>query len=458
MHKDDTYQMMNKSIIITIPIDTDADLEKFILDNAYMYNKIRNDFAEEANKYKGTNNKYTGFKPGDFKTKYLNEVEMPENRYDYYCVGLSEQVATNFIKSTKSIRTKNEQILSGKRKGTLGEYHFKRFDYNRYTFRVKLKPGYVSGLFYTRLYVKDRYNIEFSVRGSFSRKIKLPIRLKEALCDKILIDDDIPVFKKYYESNGMINECNFTLNDIKDICFKYEVGKYYIQLFTDVTYLINSKSRMYPNGRVAGIDSGIRHPLTLCDGTKSYYIRMDDKTIRKIHYIERRIGRLDKVRQHKYDYNKEHNISTHSKNIIKVVKKIRRLYRKITNIKNHWVRNICKQIATSYDCIVVDTFTQPDHKDKESQALPKKVLRRINYANRFHKSYYLDEFLRHDCDKYGCEYIESPPNTTCTCSYCGYVNVHLKLSEHNLVCSNCNNVIERDLNAAKNCYMYALRA
>ena len=57
-------------------------------------------------------------------------------------------------------------------------------------------------------------------------------------------------------------------------------------------------------------------------------------------------------------------------------------------------------------------------------------------------------------DKYGCIYIEAPRFTTRTCSCCGYVNEHLPLSERDLVCINCGEVIDRDMNAAKNCYMY----
>ena len=44
--------------------------------------------------------------------------------------------------------------------------------------------------------------------------------------------------------------------------------------------------------------------------------------------------------------------------------------------------------------------------------------------------------------------------TTCTCSICGYVNKHLPLKERNLTCKECGEVIDRDMNAAKNCYLF----
>jgi putative transposase len=225
-------------------------------------------------------------------------------------------------------------------------------------------------------------------------------------------------------------------------------------LSINADYSINKSSRKYSKDKVCGIDTGIRHPVTLYDGNKTIYLSMDDKTTRKIHYLERRIRRLQHYRDIKYSYNKEHDLSTHSNNIIKITKKIGRLYRKITNIKKFWIQNRCKEIATTYSKICVDRFEQPINKYNKTK--PPKALRKINYANRFHKMYYFNEFLKHDCIKYGCEYIESPEDTTRTCSICGYVNDHLPLNKTHLICAKCSNVIERDMNASRNCYYYLL--
>ena len=56
--------------------------------------------------------------------------------------------------------------------------------------------------------------------------------------------------------------------------------------------------------------------------------------------------------------------------------------------------------------------------------------------------------------KYGCEIIESPNNTTSTCSKCGHENPRLPLNKENLICEECGFKIHRDLNAAINCYNY----
>ena len=68
--------------------------------------------------------------------------------------------------------------------------------------------------------------------------------------------------------------------------------------------------------------------------------------------------------------------------------------------------------------------------------------------------YLFNETLKHMADKYGCEYIEAPDFTTCTCSICRHVNSHLPLGQRDLVCEKCGHVIDRDENAAKNCYTF----
>lgn len=446
-----------KCICVKKAIYTDEYLRKFILDNSFMRNKISNDFREEAEKYKGDYNMYYGFDPRKFYKEYYNKIELPENRYNYYCVGLSDQITNDISTALKTIRTKNKKVFNKSSNSKLGEFHFKKFDYNKYSFRVRLKPTVTDGKFYTRISIPDVSTINFRVRSSQYKRPEeyIKIFLKEPLYDDVVLNDN-PLFTKYYTSNGYTNGYSFLLSDIKDISFMYECGNYYILLFINVSYNINKKSLKYSKDKVCGIDTGIRHPITIYDGNKTMYLSMDDKTTRKIHYLERRIRRLEHHRSLKYNANIERTGYKYSNNTIKLTKKIRRLYRKITNIKKFWIQNRCKEIATTYSKICVDSFEQPENGEDVQKKISKKALRKINYANRFHKMYYFNEFLKHDCIKYGCEYIESPEDTTRTCSICGYVNEHLKLSDVCLDCANCHNPIERDMNAARNCYDYLI--
>lgn len=458
----DNYKINSQTIAIELPLESSEYLANFILENAVMRNKIRNDFVEEANKYKGQFNMYYEFSPLEFKTEYYKTIELPEDRYNKCCVGISEQVAEDFSISKKVIQTKNKKLLENAKKHGIdfntikfGEYKIKEFDNKRYTFRVKLKPSYRDNCLRLRLNIIDQYNAYFRVRSDRRGHDPEIIHLKftQPIYDEIIYvgNEFLPTYIKNYESHECINRCCFSILDVKDICFKYYLGKYYAILFTDVSYAISKNSIKVNKGRIAGIDTGIRHPITIHDGKNTIYVKMDKKTVDKIHHLEERISRLNYYRNLKYEYNREHGLDTYSNNIKKLDLKTRKLYGKITNIKNHWAKNIAKQITTTYNMIVLDDYdlTNPDDN------LPEIAKKRINYASRFHKMYYVNEFIKHDCIKYGCKYIPAPEDTTRTCSICKHVNPHLKISEEYLVCEKCGAKIERDKNAAQNCYDYA---
>lgn len=460
--KKEKFKTNTHVMCLTIPVEADEYLKKFILDNAHMRNIIRNDFAEEANKYKGDFNMYYDFSPRDFKNDYYNGIEEPNNRYSYHCVGLSEQVMEDFSTAKKTVQTKNKKLLKYAKENGInfndikfGEFHFKKFDQNRYCFRVKLKHSYKDNCLRVRFIPLDSRTAIFKVRSNRRHRPaeNIKIKFKYPIYDNIINDGIVPTYIRYYKSNDRINGCTFNLLDIKDIAFKYELGNYYVQLFIEAQYLIDRKSLKHTEGKVAGIDTGIRHPVTIYDGKNTMYISMDDKTSRKIHYLERRLKRLQHHRDIKYDYNMKHGLDVNSNNIFKLNLKIRKLHKRISNIKRFWIKNTCKKIVTTYRIIVVDDYEWPNA--NENKDLPTKTKRHINYVSRFHNMSFFNEYIKYAAVKYGCEYIKSPEDTTRTCCICGHVNQHPTLDMKYIKCESCGNEIERDMNAAKNCYEYA---
>ena len=163
----------------------------------------------------------------------------------------------------------------------------------------------------------------------------------------------------------------------------------------------------------------------------------------KLHYLERRMRRLQHVLSKKIKESNNYN---------KILYKIRKIHKKIFNIKRDWRYKTCKDIVTRYNKICVDTFEQPERKDMSY--LPNIIQRKFNFISRFHCMYLFNETLRYMADKYGCKYVESPEDTTRTCSCCGHKNDHLLLSERYLICKKCGIKIDRDMNAAQNCYAF----
>jgi transposase len=99
--------------------------------------------------------------------------------------------------------------------------------------------------------------------------------------------------------------------------------------------------------------------------------------------------------------------------------------------------------------VVVDEFKTPDNQKLNVRG---KQARYYNHYNRNHAMSLFTLTLRHMVIKYGGNYTVAPLFTTRTCSNCYHVNQPLLLSDRNLHCEKCGTVIDRDANAAMNCY------
>ena len=456
------YKIKEKTIRLKLPIEVDEYLKQFIFKNINMYRHIKNDFIEYANKYKEEHGSYVGWSPLKFKTEYF-KYEESIGRYHEYPVGLSEQVANDMKTSIKTIRTKYKKSKNKGEPAREGTFHFQKYDRFYGSFKVHNKALHTKSnngneLYFSRIKVIDEKNIIFRVRGNTNGKTAeyLDISLKEPLCDEIIYNKDgNHEFIKYYTEGTSKHEYRFNSVDIKETCFIHELGKFYIQFSIKVLCIIDT-DEVDDRLPKAGIDTGIHNPAIIYDGKKYIRVVMDDKTSNRLHYLERRANRIQHHMDNKYRINKKRMENgeidnPYSNNYIKLQRKYRKIWKRITNIRRHWRYVTCKVIVTRYRKIVVDTFEQPRNKEKD---IPNKLKRIINYNNRFHGMYLFNETLKHMADKYGCEYIESPEKTTCTCSSCGYVNKHLPLEERDLVCEKCCEVIDRDMNAAKNCYLF----
>lgn len=454
----------NKTINICIPMDVDECVKKFIFKNINYSRKVWNNFVEEAKKFEGDRFLYDGFKPLKFKTEYF-KIEEENNIYDEYCVGISAQISNNMKHALNIIRNKNFDIMRHNKtyhdNKKLWKLRFHSFDKYYGSFKVENKATITKSKYKSisnRIHIKDAYTLTFRVRGGQGSKYQkehITIHLKEPLFKYRGIGEYYPSFIREYKVKGEnAVECEFNELDIRTTSFIHKLGKFYIQLSINVTYKIKDsdiKSRQLK----AGIDTGIHNPAVLYNGENYYRIGMPEKTVRKLHYLERRARRIQHIMDKKYMINKErvkHGEleSPYTNNYEKVRYKFRKVWNKIINIKRNWIYTKCKFIVTHFQKICVDRFVMVDNSHIKSHT----IRRRYNFNNRFHCMYTFNEILSHMAIKYGCNYIESPENTTRTCSICGHKNPHLPLSERYLVCEECSTIIDRDENAAQNCYMY----
>ena len=426
-----------KNIYIKRKIQVNDYLKQFIFSNINYRRKIWNLFVEE---YYKCNEDWDKFKISEIASNFTHNIDK-ERRYnnEYYASDIVKSVYLDINEAMKRIK-----------KRTIEEHkhfslRFKSFDRYKGAFRVRTRNELNSKYQLNgKVHIKD--DITFQFRASKDNHFN--ITLKESLYDE-KIGDTYRILDKHKNL-----KCYFHDEDIKQIVFIHELGQFYISLCIKVTY-INKKKDIKNRNELAGIDLGIRNPITLYDGNDVFSINMGNKKLNRIHYLERRCKRLQNIMDRKMEINKKkhkldptYNIYTRSYE--RVRRKFRRTWKRIYDIRLDWRRKTAKIICTSYQNIVVDKFKQPTKDDHEN--LHNKSIRNINHFNREYGMSLFTGVLVHDCKKYGCNFIEAPKHTTRTCSYCGHKNPKLPLSQRIFKCEECGYTDDRDANAAINCY------
>ena len=229
-------------------------------------------------------------------------------------------------------------------------------------------------------------------------------------------------------------------------------GKYW---YLSVGYEV-SEIKCKLTGESIGIDLGIKD-LAICSNGKTY------KNINKSHEV-RRLEKVLKREQRKLSRMQERNISCYKivgnkripvfikpleecRNFQKQKRKIKLVYRKLTNIRNNYLHQTTTEIVkTKPSRIVMETLNV------------KGMMKNKHLAKAIQKQKFY-EFKRqicYKCQKYGMEFVEVPtfyPSSK-TCSCCGCIRRDLKLSDCVYRCNECGLVIDRDLNASLNLANY----
>lgn len=204
-------------------------------------------------------------------------------------------------------------------------------------------------------------------------------------------------------------------------------GKYwYITLGIDVPEKVNENN----SGKTLGVDLGIKTFVTISDGTVIPNINKSKKpksVYKKIKYFQRKLARCKKG----------------SNNRIKVIKKLKLLYRRLRNIRqNHIHQATTMLVKTKPAKIVIECL------NVLGMLKNRKISRAISEAG----FYEFARQLEYKCKLYGIDFVKADkffPSSK-LCSKCGCKKDNLKLSERTYHCEHCGNIIDRDLNAAIN--------
>lgn len=218
---------------------------------------------------------------------------------------------------------------------------------------------------------------------------------------------------------------------ISTIISKEANGKYYVSIVYEIP--TTSNSYIVPNN-IVGLDLGIKKLITLSDNTEFE----NNKYILK---YEKRIKRLQRSLAKK---------QKESQNYYKAKQKLAILYSKLKNARNYYLHQITKQITDNYDIIVTEKLqTKKMLSNKNlskniADASFYEIIRQLQYKSKNKRKYFYQ--------------INTYYPSTQTCSVCGNIDKKYKnLNERKYQCCNCDNIMDRDLNASINIMFEGLK-
>ena len=202
-----------------------------------------------------------------------------------------------------------------------------------------------------------------------------------------------------------------------------------------VLYKISSLNKNYVVPKIiVGLDLGIKKLITLSDGNvfdNNKYILKYEKRIKR---LQRNLAR--KVKK--------------SRNYYKCKHKLAILYSKLKNARNYDLHKITKEITDNNDIIVTEKL------QTKNMLQNKKLSKSIQDAS-FHEIIRQIQYKYKNKGKYFYQIDTFYPSTQ-MCSVCGNIDSKYKdLKEREYQCCNCDNTLDRDLNASINIMFEGLK-
>ena len=205
-------------------------------------------------------------------------------------------------------------------------------------------------------------------------------------------------------------------------------GKYYVSILSKESYKTIDKT-----DRVVGIDLGL----------KDFVITSDGKKYKNHRYLKQYEKELATAQKHLS--RKQHGSNSYEKQR----RKVARIYEKISNCRTDRQHKVSLDLVRNYDVICLEDLNIKGMIKNHRLA---KAINDASWGQFVSMLTYKAELNDKQVVKIGRWYPSSK-----TCHHCGWVNEGLKLSDRQWVCPHCGEVIDRDVNAAKNILSEGLR-
>ena len=213
-------------------------------------------------------------------------------------------------------------------------------------------------------------------------------------------------------------------------------GKYWYLSYTEDVETQVEDLPKFTDG--LGIDLGIKTLATVSDGTTVPNI----KTFRRVRILNKRLKRLQRKVSRKYLINKCDK-KNKTKNIIKLERQIKLIYRSLKNIRINHIRKFVSDLVKK----------QPQYiaiEDLNVKGMMKNKHLAKDVANC--SFYTIKEHLIRKATKrcIAVRLVDRFYPSSKTCSNCGHYKKDLKLNQRVYHCSHCQEKIDRDFNASLN--------
>ena len=263
--------------------------------------------------------------------------------------------------------------------------------------------------------------IRSSYKGKNYENIKLDLIKKTIKLPK-LGTIGIKGYRKITKINGRIINVTISKN----------ANKYYANVLMEEI----KEDSIIKGHRIVGLDLGIKDLVITSDGIKYKALNNIKKYERKIKGLNRWLARCERG----------------SKNRIKVLIKLERVYKKLKNARKYYTDIITKRIIENYDYIFIEDLSINKMIETANHTLTKKIInstlseivRKLEYKSKWEKKRLIK------IDKY---YKSSQ-----ICNACGSINTKVKdLNVREWKCMECKMEHDRDINASINILFEGLK-
>lgn len=257
---------------------------------------------------------------------------------------------------------------------------------------------------------------------------------------------------KFKEINGKVNRkmfyllpsyCPFPIQSSKDLpeitndfSLHFDGLDYYLLLPFEEEYKVRTET-----GNIISLDPGVRTFQTTFSNSAESLELCTSESVARLHSLAINLDRLISRRSQRGE--KRRIIS---KQILKIRKKLK-------NLQTEMHYKIANKLTKENDIIILPSFETKGMSKKANRKLSTKTVRKMSLLA--HSSF--KELLKTKAKERGSRILICEEHyTSKTCSMCGLINEKLGSSKK-FTCLNCKVTVDRDVNAARNIMLRAMR-